>query len=173
MSEFAIRRLDPSEWRHFYKLRLKGLELFPTAFGEDAAEFAAMTPADLEERIATTTANGGGMFVAARAGEDPAGMACLSCSHGSKMQHRGHIWGVIVLPDFHGRGIARKLMEHSLAFARASGRLTQIDLTVNAENSTAHELYKKLGFREFGRDPRRLLVNGEWHDEIMMVIDLT
>jgi ribosomal protein S18 acetylase RimI-like enzyme len=58
------------------------------------------------------------------------------------------ISNVGVLPDYRRRGIARKLVEAALDFARAQ-RARRVRLDVIAGNAPAYELYVSLGFAHF------------------------
>lgn len=51
-----------------------------------------------------------------------------------------------VLPEFEGRGLGRKLLQHAEDRGRRAG-LTKITLTVDADNERAIRLYTKDGFR--------------------------
>jgi ribosomal protein S18 acetylase RimI-like enzyme len=53
---------------------------------------------------------------------------------------------VVVEASLRGRGIGRALVERALDWGRARG-LSQVQLTVFAQNSEAREFYDKLGFR--------------------------
>ncbi len=69
-----------------------------------------------------------------------------------KLCHRAE-FGVCVIKDFWGLGIGKALTEACIECARNAGYL-QLELTVVSENSSAIELYRKLGFAEFGRNPK-------------------
>lgn len=58
------------------------------------------------------------------------------------------IGNVAVLPEYRRRGIARKLVEACIDFAKERGAKT-INLDVVAGNVPAYELYKKLGFEQY------------------------
>jgi RimJ/RimL family protein N-acetyltransferase len=47
-----------------------------------------------------------------------------------------------------------------------------VTLTVAVGNDGARRIYERMGFRSFGIEPRGLLVDGEFVDEEMMVLDL-
>lgn len=51
---------------------------------------------------------------------------------------------VVVAPEYRGKGIGRRMMEHILAFLKPKD--TQIFLYVNAENKVAVKLYTSIGF---------------------------
>ena len=61
--------------------------------------------------------------------------------------------GYMVHPDAHGRGIGRKLCEHSLAVAREQGfKSMQFNFVVST-NHIAVKLWQKCGFRIIGTIP--------------------
>lgn len=62
---------------------------------------------------------------------------------------------VAVRPDRRGRGLARMLLEHLVANARAEGVL-RITLLTDADNERAHALYEGLGFGFSVMRPMRL-----------------
>ncbi|HLP73358.1 MAG TPA: N-acetyltransferase [Bacteroidales bacterium] len=51
-------------------------------------------------------------------------------------------------PAFHGRGMAKLLLNHSLAFVKHKG--CQVKLEVHETNEKAVSLYKKAGFKRLG-----------------------
>lgn len=68
-----------------------------------------------------------------------------------KTRHRAE-FGVSVLKDYWGFGIGRKLCEACIECAKKAG-YAQLELDVVAENKRAIDLYKSLGFQEYGRNP--------------------
>ncbi|GCE13362.1 GNAT family N-acetyltransferase [Tengunoibacter tsumagoiensis] len=58
----------------------------------------------------------------------------------------GYVKRVIVHPDARGQGLARQLLEHVITFARTEQHLESIDLHVWDQNTSAIQLYEKLGF---------------------------
>ena len=56
-----------------------------------------------------------------------------------------HVTNVAVLPDYRGRGIGEQLMRELMARAAARGA-QRITLEVRARNTTAQNLYRKLGY---------------------------
>lgn len=59
----------------------------------------------------------------------------------------GYIKRVIVHPDFRARGVARRLLQHVMAYAREILNLAALDLHVWDENQSAVHLYESLGFQ--------------------------
>jgi ribosomal protein S18 acetylase RimI-like enzyme len=58
----------------------------------------------------------------------------------------GYIKRVVVHPDFRGRGLAKSLLAHIIAFARTKQKLQAVDLHVWEQNVSAIKLYELLGF---------------------------
>lgn len=57
----------------------------------------------------------------------------------------GYITIVCVLKNYHGRGIAKELVNNCIQFGR-NNRFTQIGLEVSEDNLKAFKLYQNLGF---------------------------
>lgn len=69
-----------------------------------------------------------------------------------KTRHRAEL-GVSVAREYWGLGIGRALTEACIESAKAAGYV-QLELSVVSENLRAIALYKKLGFVEYGRNPK-------------------
>lgn len=79
-----------------------------------------------------------------------AGIEALGSKY--KMKHRAE-FGISILKEYWGLGIGGALTKACIQCAKEAG-FTQLELNVVAENEPAIALYKKLGFVEFGRNPR-------------------
>ena len=88
-----------------------------------------------------------------------------------KVRHRAEL-GIAIEKAFWGLGIGRALMEACIDCARQAG-YAQLELDVVAENTAALTLYKKLGFVEFGRNPKgfRSRVTG-WQELVYLRLEL-
>lgn len=88
-----------------------------------------------------------------------------------KLQRRAE-FGVSVARAFWGRGIGRALTEACIACARMAG-YAQLELDVVADNRTALALYEKIGFREYGRNPRGFFSRSSgWQTLVLMRLEL-
>ena len=171
MSQREIRLLSAADTTAFRELRLEGLRLSPTAFGESEREFASSSTESITQRIVGENNRAVGLFVAGKL----VGVAVLSRMRGEKCQHRGLIWGVYVQPQFRGRGFAREIMRAALAEVPSfhGPSLAHLSLKVARGNDAAFALYKGLGFEECGVEPEALLVDGNLVDEILMIFRLS
>ena len=83
--------------------------------------------------------------LAGTAGFSPAGR-CF------KLKHRADM-GISVIKKFWGIGIGMALTNACIECAKEAGYI-QLELNVLADNYAAIELYKKVGFSEYGRNPK-------------------
>lgn len=88
-----------------------------------------------------------------------------------QVMHKAVLWGVFVHASFRQKGIARKLLDEILQYARET-EIMQEQLTVNTQNARARNFYQKLGFVTYGIEPRAMSVDGRFFDEEHMVLTL-
>ena len=69
-----------------------------------------------------------------------------------KVRHRAE-FDITVSKNYWGQGIGKAIMNACIECAKEAGYI-QLELDVVADNTRAIELYKKLGFIEFGRNPK-------------------
>jgi len=72
-----------------------------------------------------------------------------------------------LVPDFRGKGLGERLLRQAVQAADAFG-FRRIELGVFATNTAAAVLYRKVGFVEEGTKRMAILVDGIYHDEIIM-----
>jgi ribosomal protein S18 acetylase RimI-like enzyme len=82
--------------------------------------------------------------------------------------HRGSL-GMGVIPEFRGKGIGRRLIEVTLAAARAKG-LARIDLQVREDNIPAVSLYERVGFVIEGVHRNAYSVDGSYFNLVSMAL---
>ncbi len=89
----------------------------------------------------------------------------------SKSRVNSHVgvFGISVTKDFRGRGIGKKLIESVLKETETNlTHLKIIHLECFASNETACNLYKSVGFKEYGKLPKGIQYKNEFIDEILM-----
>ena len=100
-----------------------------------------------------------------------AGNCSLQFHDKIKVRHRGEV-AIALLQEFWGMGIGTYLFEEMLRLAREHGK-TQLELGMVDGNERGLALYRKMGFREYGRLPNAFRQkDGTVRDEILMVCDL-
>lgn len=79
-----------------------------------------------------------------------------------------HVATIATHPDFRRRGIAKKLLAHTLQHLREEGAQSSF-LEVRASNFAAQEMYRKFGYEETGVRPRYYKDNDE--DALLMTLE--
>lgn len=88
-----------------------------------------------------------------------------------KVRHRGEV-AIALVKEFWGMGIGTFMFEEMIRIARECGK-TQLELGMVDGNERGLALYRKMGFREYGRLPNAFhQKDGTMRDEILMVRDL-
>jgi ribosomal protein S18 acetylase RimI-like enzyme len=164
-----IRRLIPADATVFLALRLEGLRESPSAFGSSYEEECDTPLSTIEARLA---ADSGRNMFGAFDGDQLVGLVAVGRETALKIRHKGYIRAMYVAEAYRGGGVGRRLMEHALAFAATMPGVQRLTISVTAGNAAATELYESLGFKEFGREPRSMIVGGLYYDEIMMARDV-
>ncbi|MGC2037103.1 N-acetyltransferase family protein [Paraburkholderia caledonica] len=164
-ANMLVRLLGTQDAPSFHSLRLCGLREAPTSFASSYEEEVDRSAEVIEAQLATR--NDRGVFGAF---EDSRliGIAGLGRENLRKLNHKAFLWGVYVAPDMRGLGVSKKLVAEVLTFARSIPDITQVNLTVNANNPAAIRLYTSLGFEQFGREHNSLMVDGRMYDELHM-----
>lgn len=85
-----------------------------------------------------------------------------------KLKHRAEL-GIAILKEYWGLGIGKALMEACIECAKEAG-YTQLELNVVAENERAVSLYKKMGFVEYGRNPRGFNSRVSGYQEVVYML---
>lgn len=85
-----------------------------------------------------------------------------------KLKHRAEL-GIAILKEYWGLGIGKALMEACIECAKDAG-YTQLELNVVAENERAVALYRKMGFVEYGRNPRGFNSRVSGYQEVVYML---
>lgn len=85
-----------------------------------------------------------------------------------KRQSHVAVFGITLIKDYRSDGIGEQLSQFIFDQAAKSLEIRLIILNVFEPNHIAYNLYKKLGFIEYGRLPKGLSYKGEYIDSILM-----
>ena len=103
--------------------------------------------------------------------EELSGSCFLSIGKRAKIRHRAELAVAVRQKDW-GLGIGTALLQRAVSAARLRG-VSQMELTVAAENRRAVQLYEKLGFSVVSRHPAALrLPDGTLLDNLLMILSL-
>jgi RimJ/RimL family protein N-acetyltransferase len=166
IAEIKIRPLTDAEADAilYRDIRLEALKAHPEAFGSSHETEAAQTLSWFSARLADSSVLG------AFRDAELVGIVGLVIQQGPKKAHKGLIVGMYVRAHARGTGTGRRLMEAIVELARH--RVELVQLTVVRENEAARRLYDAVGFCEYGVEWHSIKLDGRYHDEILMAMDL-
>lgn len=133
------------------------------------AEFTLTVEQEIELLNSTITKDNS-IFLLASFNNTP--VASLMIGGGTKQKER-HIGtlGIGVHSSARGKGVGTALMQASIDWARSNPVLEMIKLAVYQSNTRAVELYKRLGFIQYGLLPGGCKhTDGSYHDQIEMYL---
>ena len=157
----SVRLVTPDDYEDFRAIRLEALRVYPANFSADPDLEASFSKEQWLARLATAMTFGG--FV----NDKLAGIVVFSQPASRKLSHTGDLGAMYVRDEARGTGLADALVEALLD--HAARHVEQIKLTVNAENARAIKFYERHGFREIGRIPRSLNIDGRFCDDLLML----
>lgn len=160
-----IRRIAGEDVVQFQDLRLEGLKSHPEAFGASYEDEAGLPLTVVSQRLSAGVVIGGFR-------DDGAleGMIGVMKGQREKVRHIATIWGMFVRPRARSTGLSSQLLK--TAIAEASSDCRSIRLSVVSTNLAARRLYQRAGFSEWALDSASLFVNGTFHDEVLMRLDV-
>lgn len=144
-------------------LRLRGLKETPESFCE-AYEDAITWPIEKFYRFFEN-----GWMVGGFIDDQLVGMAGLYRHVGTKVEHKGTVWGVYVVPEARGNAIAKTAIVMLVEEAKKAG-LEQVYLSTDENNPFTVNLYKQLGFEPYGTEKHIIKVGEQSYvDDLLMV----
>jgi len=156
-----VKRLSGGDAATYRDIRLEGLAKHPEAFGASLAEERLYDVSLYEERLNSGVVFGG--YLDGRL----CGVMGFFQEATAKKKHKGMIWGTYVREEARGIGLASKLLDQVLDYARPL--VEQIHLTVTSSNDVARCFYERRGFVTYGIEPNALCVGELRYDELLMV----
>lgn len=163
--EIEVRQLTEDDAEIYREIRLQALELHPEAF-QATYESAAELPLDAFRQRLRRYALFGGFIEGALCGI--VGFLPLK---NPKISHKGLIWGMYVKEEARGSGLAEKILEAVVDYAR--DEVEQLLLSVIEDNARARRFYEKMGFELYGLERRALKIGDRYYDEEFRVKFLT
>lgn len=157
----AIRRLETSDLEAFRRVRLEALRCEPASFTSTYSDWVALPDHEWRQRLDDPV-------FAIFQDSEPVGLMGLVRERLPRAAHRASITMVYIRKDFRGRGLAKSLLDKVAKFAWDIG-VTQLELTVSAENPVAMSFYRREGFVEIGRIPAGFIHEEREIDDVLMV----
>ena len=162
-----VRRVVEADWAALRAIRLEMLADSPVAYMETLDDAQARTEGEWRFRAKRGSAGADNLGLAAV--DDSTGrwlgyLACFVDGPG-----RGHVVSVYITPAERGTGLATRLMDGVVAWARDEARLDRLHLHVHEHNPRAAAFYRRYGFTETGNtmpydlDPRTVEIEMQMH----------
>lgn len=164
---YLVRPLGVADAEKFRRVRLEALQLHPEAFGAAYEDEARLDVSQFAERLAMPGFTRYGGFAA----NELVGLVGLQMRLGAKEQHKARLFSMYVAAPHRGSGLAERLIEAVIAGARDNGAVV-LQLSMASDNPRARRLYRRMGFAVYGVERRSLKVDGIYHDEDLMALDL-
>ncbi|AZN40994.1 GNAT family N-acetyltransferase [Paenibacillus albus] len=165
-----IKLITPDEVEAYWQLRLQALQDSPEAFGATYEDSVGTPLEAVRDRIQTAADN----FILGAYTEEGelVGLVGFRRYDGTKVQHKGFVWGMYVSPKARKQSVGRRLLEQVLERVEGVEGLDQVTLMVVTSNEQARQLYLSLGFEVYGLERRALKYKGVYYDEELMVYEL-
>jgi len=126
----------------------------------------AKTVDDMKTVIQAFENSPNSLMLGAWIGDVPVGEGVLIGGQLNRTRHTASL-GIGVAADYHGTGVAERLMLGMETWAVASG-ICRIELTVMTHNTKARKFYDRLGYKEEGVKRGSASIDGQWIDEYLM-----
>jgi len=165
-----VRLLKPEDAKAYWELRLEALKSNPEAFASSYEE--AIRRKDPLKEVASRLQEEGSYTFGMFHQNQLIGNVTLVQEKALKMQHRGNIYAMYVSANNRKAGVGRSLMKAVIEHAKRIPVLEKLNLTVEANNEKAKNLYTSLGFKTYGYEEKALKVDDQYHDEEHMVLFL-
>jgi GNAT superfamily N-acetyltransferase len=153
-------RLTRDDLHEFMALRTRGLNEEPASFRVSARDDDNLGQAFWANRLATDIVLGvrnEGSLVA---------IGGLGRFVGEKLQHKGLIWGMYIVPSARGGGVSDVLISGLIDAAK--GYVSQLQLTLMATNERARRYYERYGFVHYATEPGSVMTPDGPADEALM-----
>lgn len=160
-----IRQLTAADLAAYRALHRFGIEESPAGF-IDVVETDAARP-DAEVAAMLERGEAWGAFE----GERLLGKLSIDALPYPSLAPTFWLRAVYVHPEARGTGASVRLIRAAVEDARAKGG-SRMALWVHGANPHARALYERIGFRECGRIPQGICINGELVDDVLMSMPL-
>ena len=147
MTEYSIRRLEPTDWLLYKSIRLLSLADSPSSFGGTYDQAAALPDTEWQARLTPHTLAGYALPLIAEARSGPIGLAWgLIREPEVKTAHVYQMW---TSPAMRRNGIAKELLSRIVKWA-INMNCDSLALDVTTTNQAAIKLYLSTGFVNSG-----------------------
>jgi len=161
----TVRLLNENDVSAYRAVRLEALRDSPTAFGSSYEEELNLPLSKFASRLQDAR-----IFGAYSGDNHLIGILGFIQESRVKRAHNASLVGMHVSMSFRRQGVGGALLDHAIQFARQSGGIEAIKLSVTSNNQDAVRLYQSRGFKPYGLEPNALYVGGKYLDEEYLIL---
>lgn len=166
-AQIILRPLTADDVAAFRALRLAALTTSPDAFTASPEEEQALTDTEMAARAVPEPPS---IFLGAFANGDLVGIAGYIANKRPKTRHNAIMVAVYVTPEWRSAKVGKKLVQAVIDHGAAQRVILRC--AVRADNTAARRLYHELGFVPYGMERAAILINGIYHDDELLALDL-
>lgn len=171
-ANFSIRRLTAGDGAAYQALRLEALATNPGSF---LATLASEQNHNLEyfERE-LEAAHHSPMYGYYGIFDQNAliGYVYIDTSYLPKQRHIAFLYNLNIATSHRRQGLAQQLCQEIFSLLKKQTEIELVFAACNASNKTARSFYHQLGFRRCGIKPKAIKWQGEYDDEVELVLEL-
>lgn len=166
--EIQIFRLPKERWREYKNLRLESLRT-SAQFFNSSLRVAESQPDEFWQNCLENSLLGQqAIILAAQYQQRLIGTISLRLEEmGSSQECNATLSSLYVNSQFRGQGIASRLVEAIILVAKEQN-VKNLLSSVQAENTSAIQLYQKWQFKQVGRFSKTFKHQGEYYDEVIL-----
>jgi ribosomal protein S18 acetylase RimI-like enzyme len=147
MNDIVIKQLPVFSWQEYKHIRLKGLQTDPQAFGSSYKDEVLFPDEKWKKRLEKVGQGQSWVYFAFGPEGKVVGMIGAYRNDEFVKNHKAEIWGVYVLPEARGKGIAKLLIQKIVDILSADLDINTLSLQVNTDQEVAKKLYLGSGFK--------------------------
>ena len=163
-----IRKLRPDESNAYREIRLACLKNYPENFGSNYEDEMVKEKLFFQGHIEQSDADN--FVIGANNNGKIIGISGFNRYENIKTKHRGRIIQVYVDPEYQGQNIGSNIIRSTINEAFKISGIEQIEIDVLTTNKKAENVYKKIGFEEYGLQKNFLKIGNTYYHHKMMMI---
>ncbi|MEK6894377.1 MAG: GNAT family N-acetyltransferase [Nanoarchaeota archaeon] len=168
MDTIIIKKANLTDWKQYKEIRLDALRTNPESFGSSYEEEVKIPISKWKENFK----NKNRVRLIALENKKAIGILVVVFETAINLAHIANIYSVYVKPEYRGKGVSTKLMNHALEIIKSKKIINKVKLSVVTKQLSAIYLYEKFGFRKVGELRKELKVKGNYYDEYIMELIL-
>lgn len=158
-----VLELTKDDYELYKDIRLELLKKEPFSFGSSFEEENLFEDKIWKHRLTKQNVSTYGAFHK----NEMVGICVVVYNPRSKMRHLSTLHSMYVRKEHRGKGIGKLLIEYAEKNSRNKG-VHRMNLSVVSLNDNAIGLYRKLGYKEYGKEPETIKVDDEFYSLILM-----